>query len=582
MYKRTIEANGELSDWNAQANLIDKSDNLGEWNEPRLTFNYQNVIEDNPGCFVVLSSTTHDFMGHPSHKLFHKLDSKHGYWAISVHLDDRKYFAFSIAGIGQLQPRRMPQGFITSIFSFTELIYIVLRAIPATDNFKRWDSLLASSSPNSLPKVAFYVDDIFSGFEHFDQGYDILENQLLPRLVWAKLKLSFKKLELFVASTTVLGVLHKAGDVLITKLERCERIRNWPVSKNTTDIRKFLGAVGFTWRYVKNFPEIRKPLSRLTRNMEFTWESREQVSFQIPKGKCAEAVEMHGWNYLDPVKMYTDASIYGGGCVITQERIDSKGNLTEVPLIYDTFTFSKSQQEYGIYKKELCSIVEFARKYNHMSRGQRTSLILTNHKPLTWFLNSSSLDGMYFRWAAELRSLNIDIVWIQSKRNIIADALSRTIFPDGEFNAHPLEQFRDLLKGSDSEPQWIWKDNRGGYEELREIGEPIHDFELKKYFRVEHPSIYVENPSKVKYQSSTHSNIDQIHALSNLSEIGIVGGPSGRLIPNERYLKSEWCSDVAQYLTYGSFPKACTTKVQILRFCVKPPDIILVLSDIYS
>ncbi|POS82096.1 hypothetical protein EPUL_006187, partial [Erysiphe pulchra] len=97
MYERTMEANGELSDWNAQANLVDKSDNPGEWDEPRLTFNYQNVVEDIPGFFVELSSTTHDYMGHPSHRLFHKLDFKHGYWAISVHPDDRKYFAFSIA-----------------------------------------------------------------------------------------------------------------------------------------------------------------------------------------------------------------------------------------------------------------------------------------------------------------------------------------------------------------------------------------------------------------------------------------------------------------------------------------------------
>ncbi|POS86506.1 hypothetical protein EPUL_002037, partial [Erysiphe pulchra] len=289
-YERTMEANGKLSDWNTQANLVGKSDSPGEWDEPRLTFSYQNVVEDIPGCFVELSSTTHDYMGYSSHRLFHKLDLKHGYWAISVHPDDRKYFAFSIAGIGQLQPTRMPQGSITSMFSFTELIYIVLGAITPTKTFEGWDSLLASSTPHSLPPVAFYVDDIFSGFENFDQGYDILENQLLPRLVWAKLKLSFKKLELFP--------------------ERCEMIRNWPVPKNTTDVRKFLGAVGFTRRYVKNFAEIRKPLSRLTGNVEFEWDSKEQVSFQILKEKCADAVEMHGWNYLDPVRLYTDTSIY--------------------------------------------------------------------------------------------------------------------------------------------------------------------------------------------------------------------------------------------------------------------------------
>ncbi|KAI1007351.1 hypothetical protein K3495_g872 [Podosphaera aphanis] len=153
--------------------------------------------------------------------------------------------------------------------------------------------------------------------------------------------------------------------------------------------------------------------------------------------------------------MYTDASIYGGGCVITQIRSDNKGNLTEVPIIYDAFTFTKSQQGYGIYWKELCSIVEFTRKYDHMFRGSATSLRLTDHKPLTWFLKSSSLDGIYSRWAAELRCLNIDIIWIPGKRNVVADSLSRTIFPDSEFNVPPLEEFGELLTGNDAEPLWV-------------------------------------------------------------------------------------------------------------------------------
>jgi hypothetical protein len=41
-----------------------------------------------------------------------------------------QYFAFSIPGIGQLQPTRMPQGAVSSAFSMTELMYLVLGKIP--------------------------------------------------------------------------------------------------------------------------------------------------------------------------------------------------------------------------------------------------------------------------------------------------------------------------------------------------------------------------------------------------------------------------------------------------------------------
>ncbi|POS82079.1 hypothetical protein EPUL_004697, partial [Erysiphe pulchra] len=132
MYERTMQANGKLSDWNAQAQLVNKSDNPSEWDEPRLTFNYQNVVEDTPGCFVELMSGCHDYLGHPSHQMFFKLDLKHGYWAIMVHPEDRHYFAFSIPGLGQLQPTRMPQGSCSASFSFTELMYLVLGWIPPT------------------------------------------------------------------------------------------------------------------------------------------------------------------------------------------------------------------------------------------------------------------------------------------------------------------------------------------------------------------------------------------------------------------------------------------------------------------
>ncbi|POS82104.1 hypothetical protein EPUL_005571 [Erysiphe pulchra] len=46
MYERTISANGKLSDWNAQAIIVDKSVNPNPWDGPRITFNYQNVKED--------------------------------------------------------------------------------------------------------------------------------------------------------------------------------------------------------------------------------------------------------------------------------------------------------------------------------------------------------------------------------------------------------------------------------------------------------------------------------------------------------------------------------------------------------
>ncbi|KAI0997732.1 hypothetical protein K3495_g10458 [Podosphaera aphanis] len=256
---------------------------------------------------------------------------------------------------------------------------------------------------------------------------------------------------------------------MITKTERCRKIRAFPVPKDTSGVRKFLGAIGITRKWVKTFAEIKRPLTRLTGKEVFRWGAAEQVSFQILKDKCAEAVEMHGWDSSNPVILYSDASLYGAGCAITQKR---KSNLEgaqkdiEVPIAYDAFTFSKSQRNYGTYKKELCAIVEFARRYEHMLRGPEISDILTDHKPLTYFLTSSLLDGIYARWATELRCLGIDICWIPGHRNVVADALSRTIFPDEDNDLLSLDEFGEMSTDRKGDPLWIWKDGKDGYEEL--------------------------------------------------------------------------------------------------------------------
>lgn len=589
MYERTIEANGKLSDWNAQAQIVDKSDNPGEWDEPRITFNYQNVIEEMPGTYLELMSRVHDHLGHPTHKFFHKLDLKHGYWAIRVHPEDRHLFAFTIPGIGQLQPARMPQGSMTAGFSFTELMNIVFGVISPLGEFEGMESLMSSETPESLPKLSFYIDDIFAGFRTFEEGYDLLANEVFPRLVWAKLKLSFKKLELFVEETCALGVLHKVGGKLYTKPDRCDKIRAWEVPRSTSEVRRFLGAIGLCKRWVKNFSEIKRPLTQLTGDIEFHWGNREQVCFQLLKEKCSEVVEMFGWDFLQPTQLYSDASQFGAGCVITQHRENALGNgkSAEVPIIYDAFTFSKPQKNYGVYKKELCAIVEFARKYEHMLRSSRTSTIFTDHKPLTYFLQSSTQDGIYARWACELRSLNVVITWIPGSRNAIADALSRTIFPDegGSTDIPELQEFGEMVT-EDGNPRWIWKDGKDGYQELlKRIGGPLHERDLRSLILGEPGEM--TSPGLSAFASELRQRRERIpkHVadalLLSLSQLesqvytsslntrlnSYLGEQAPKLhIPDKRYLADNWYSDIAQYLTSGEFPELCITKVQRTAF----------------
>jgi hypothetical protein len=55
------------------------------------------------------------------------------------------------------------------------------------------------------------MDDFFRGFQGFDDLYEFLRDHFLPRIEWAKLRLSFKKMHLFEKQIKALGVTHVIG-----------------------------------------------------------------------------------------------------------------------------------------------------------------------------------------------------------------------------------------------------------------------------------------------------------------------------------------------------------------------------------
>ncbi|POS82252.1 hypothetical protein EPUL_005966, partial [Erysiphe pulchra] len=452
MYESTIAANGQFSEWNAQAVLVDKTSDP-EWGaEPRITFNYRNVKEDLPGARMPLMSTIHEFLDDPKWKFFCQFDFKHSYWSISLDQKSRHYLAFTLDDLQQMQPTRLPQGSASATFGLCEALRIVFGDIPPLPDGQKlpdgsdgsFHSLLRSDSPNERAHMSFYMDNIFAAFSDFDEAFVWLRGSFFPRVAWGRFKLSFKKVFLFMESIVALGVQHFAGGALKAKPARAEKIRSWPVPTNVEKVRAFLASIQITKPWIKSFSEISRPLTRLL---------------------CSSSTERYGYDPEKTASMYTDASKYGTGCVIIQYH-DVKGVLTERPTLYDSTLLNKTQRNYGTYKRELLAIVTYAKKYSYMFAGKQGK-VMTDHKPLTRFLESPYLEGIYARWNADLSVLNLDIEYISGTRNVIADALSRTIFPD------PDSEPDDILLDHGSMEQsiggvtdWVWKDCVGGYAEF--------------------------------------------------------------------------------------------------------------------
>ncbi|KAI1872008.1 uncharacterized protein JN550_004211 [Neoarthrinium moseri] len=558
MYESTMAANGKLSDWSSQPVLVAKdrdAEHPDPWEEPRLTFNFRKIEEEMPGTFIPLLADIHKDLSDPRIGSYSSFDLKHGYWCIPIHPLDRHYFAFDVEGFPQMQPTRMPQGSRTSPYSFKELMDTVTGSIPAP--FPE-PSLTARTNPHDLRKLLKYMDDIFVMHVDFREQWSFIRDELFPRLAWAGLRLSLKKMFLGYDEVLAVGVTHKIGGRIAVKKVRSEKLREWPVPTDQTGVRAFLGAIGPTRRWIKNFSEIGRPLARLTGNVSFSWGAAEATSFSILKEKAADTVDMHGHDGELPVKAYSDASGYGAGFLVTQIQRD-----VPKPILYDSFLFTKTQRNYGTYKRELCAIVEFVRRHVTYFQATAQSIIYTDHKPLTFFIDSPNVEGIYARWAGELQVVNVRLEYVSGEKNRVADALSRTIFASEDCQEEPKLTEMGCVS---PEGEWVWKDGPGGYERLlKAMEKPVHPQEgmsaEAKFMSIWRWSDDVSEEQNWRALRGHHDLQGMfLSTAMTQPEVDPENGSS-----TERYEREPWYHDVYQYLKDGRLPRWDRIRNQCIR-----------------
>lgn len=106
---------------------------------------------------------------------------------------------------------------------------------------------------------------------------------------------------------------------------RTNKLLEWPTPQNASNVTQFMGAVQICRRWIKNFIEIARPMTRLQGKAEFRWTMSKEISFRLVKNKCATVVEMFSVDENCPLDAYFNASAYGIGFPLTQEDPREKG-----------------------------------------------------------------------------------------------------------------------------------------------------------------------------------------------------------------------------------------------------------------
>jgi hypothetical protein len=120
-----------------------------------------------------------------------------------------------------------------------------------------------------------------------------------------------------------------------------------------------------------------------------------------------------------PYIVTCDASDIGIGAVLEQE-----GEHGSHPVAFSSRKLSSAEKNYPMYERELLAIVYALKKWRRYLHGSRF-VIKTDHHPLRYLDIQSNLSKRQMRWMETLQEYDYEIVYVQGKFNVVADALSR-------------------------------------------------------------------------------------------------------------------------------------------------------------
>lgn len=329
---------------------------------------------------------------------FTTLDLASGYHQIEVNDSDTQKTAFSTQ-FGHYEFLRMPFGLKTAPATFQRTMDNVLRGLQGIH-------------------CLVYLDDIIIFSASLQEHLEKLRT-VFDRLRQTNLKVQLDKSEFLRKEVLYLGhTITKDG--LKPNDDKIHAVLNYPLPKTTTEIKSFLGLVGYYRRFIKDFAKVTQPLTAcLKKRNKIVIEQKYIDAFE----KCKELlVSAPLLQYPDPTKPYiltTDASAVAIGAVLSQGPIGQ-----DKPIAYASRTLSDTESRYSTIERELLAIIWATKHFRPYLYGHKFT-IYTDHRPLAWLYSLKEPNSKLTRWRLRLQEYDFDIIYKKGKQNTNADALSR-------------------------------------------------------------------------------------------------------------------------------------------------------------
>lgn len=289
---------------------------------------------------------------------------------------------------------------------------------PAASIFQSVMDRILSGLSNSQT----YLDDILVWGKDNDELLLEVE-KVLERLAKYNVKVNTEKCVWFVSKVKYLGhTLSERG--IEANVDKVRAIRDAPAPKNTSQLKSFLGLVGF---YAKFVPKLNESLASLhallQKDKRWVWDEKCQQTFESCKRSLCSAKILAHYDPKKPIRISCDASDDGISGVMSH-LIDGEDR----PVFCVSRRLTRAEKNYPILHREALAIVYALEKFYKYVLGQKVT-IFTDHKPLVGVFkgkhNPTTIANRLQRYFHRLSIFDFTIQAIKGKENYAADCLSR-------------------------------------------------------------------------------------------------------------------------------------------------------------
>ncbi|GBG63240.1 hypothetical protein CBR_g37326 [Chara braunii] len=224
---------------------------------------------------------------------------------------------------------------------------------------------------------------------------------------------------------------------------KTDKISQWPTPlRTTTEVRAFLGVVGF-WRiFIKNFAKIVEPIRAMIREEEaMDWTEERGAVQRLKDILTSETVALSAPCFNDEVGRPFVLETDGGPLVVGGVLIQRDEGGKERPIRFESRTLNSAERRYSQFKKEVLAILHCLKTFQAYLFGRRFILRIDPSNVTGALKNYRPIDPTLGRWVGFIWQFDYKIERIAGIRNK-ADGLSRVcITPEGMEDAEPIDAF---------------------------------------------------------------------------------------------------------------------------------------------